>query len=60
MSFVCKLHSSRDTNVNIRLCAIVDVSLYGAGEEIAKCPSCSLFVRVIYDPADFVEFALAA
>lgn len=26
-----------------------------AGEEIAKCPSCSLFVRVIYDPQDFQQ-----
>ncbi|KAL4423489.1 hypothetical protein ABPG77_003622 [Micractinium sp. CCAP 211/92] len=26
-----------------------------AGEEVAKCPSCSLYVRVIYDPADFQE-----
>jgi diphthamide biosynthesis protein 3 len=23
------------------------------GEEIAECPSCSLIVRVIYDPGDF-------
>jgi diphthamide biosynthesis protein 3 len=26
-----------------------------AGEEVAKCPSCSLYVRVIYDPEDFRE-----
>ncbi|KAI7840052.1 hypothetical protein COHA_006183 [Chlorella ohadii] len=26
-----------------------------AGEEIAKCPSCSLYVRVIYDPQDFQQ-----
>ena len=25
------------------------------GEEIAKCPSCSLIVRVIYDPEDFIR-----
>ncbi|RIB21940.1 hypothetical protein C2G38_2014578 [Gigaspora rosea] len=25
------------------------------GEEIARCPSCSLMVRVIYDPDDFQE-----
>ena len=24
-----------------------------AGEEVARCPSCSLYVRVIYDPEDF-------
>ncbi|KAI8909975.1 hypothetical protein DFJ77DRAFT_471541 [Powellomyces hirtus] len=23
------------------------------GEEIARCPSCSLIIRVIYDPDDF-------
>lgn len=26
-----------------------------AGEEVAKCPSCSLYVKVIYDPEDFKE-----
>lgn len=26
-----------------------------AGEEVAKCPSCSLYVRVIYDPEDFQQ-----
>ena len=26
-----------------------------AGEEVAKCPSCSLYVKVIYDPQDFQE-----
>eukprot|EP00890_Picochlorum_soloecismus_P002629 jgi/Picsp_1/3367/NSC_06205-R1_diphthamide biosynthesis protein 3 len=26
-----------------------------AGEEIARCPSCSLYVQVIYDPAEFAE-----
>lgn len=25
------------------------------GEEIGKCPSCSLIIRVIYDPEDFQE-----
>ncbi len=25
------------------------------GEEVAKCPSCTLIIRVIYDPEDFVE-----
>ncbi|KAJ3145940.1 Diphthamide biosynthesis protein 3 [Geranomyces variabilis] len=25
------------------------------GEEIARCPSCSLIIRVIYDPDDFGE-----
>ena len=29
-----------------------------AGEEVAKCPSCSLYVKVIYDPQDFQEAAL--
>lgn len=24
-----------------------------AGEDIARCPSCTLVVRVIYDPDDF-------
>ncbi|KAI9140643.1 hypothetical protein BKA69DRAFT_1079022 [Paraphysoderma sedebokerense] len=23
------------------------------GEEVARCPSCSLIIRVIYDPDDF-------
>eukprot|EP01129_Flabellula_baltica_P005965 TRINITY_DN2196_c0_g1_i1.p1 TRINITY_DN2196_c0_g1~~TRINITY_DN2196_c0_g1_i1.p1 ORF type:complete len:106 (-),score=29.06 TRINITY_DN2196_c0_g1_i1:90-407(-) len=26
-----------------------------AGEDIAQCPSCSLMLKVIYDPDDFVE-----
>jgi len=26
-----------------------------AGEEIARCPSCSLYITVIYDPEDFVD-----
>ncbi|CAL5220244.1 g2224 [Coccomyxa viridis] len=26
-----------------------------AGEDIARCPSCSLFVQVIYDQEDIVE-----
>jgi len=25
------------------------------GEEVARCPSCSLIIRVIYDPDQFVE-----
>ena len=25
------------------------------GEEIARCPSCSLLLKVIYDPADFED-----
>jgi diphthamide biosynthesis protein 3 len=25
------------------------------GEEIARCPSCTLIIRVIYDPDDFDE-----
>ncbi|CAO3628834.1 unnamed protein product [Cunninghamella blakesleeana] len=25
------------------------------GEDIARCPSCSLIIRVIYDPDDFVD-----
>ncbi len=25
------------------------------GEEIARCPSCSLLLRVIYDPSDIPE-----
>lgn len=28
-----------------------------AGEEIAHCPSCTLVVRVIYDPEDFAKDA---
>lgn len=27
------------------------------GEEIAKCPSCSLYVKVIYDLEDFIGAA---
>jgi len=26
-----------------------------AGNDIAKCPSCSLMLKVIYDPEDFIE-----
>ncbi|OLY82117.1 Diphthamide biosynthesis protein 3 [Smittium mucronatum] len=25
------------------------------GEDIAKCPSCSLLLRVVYDPEDFAD-----
>ncbi|KAJ1953457.1 Diphthamide biosynthesis protein 3 [Linderina pennispora] len=25
-----------------------------AGEDVAKCPSCSLIIRVIYDPDEFL------
>lgn len=25
------------------------------GEEIARCPSCSLYITVIYNPDDFAE-----
>jgi len=25
------------------------------GEEVARCPSCSLLIKVIYDPEDFAE-----
>lgn len=25
------------------------------GEDIARCPSCTLVIQVIYDPADFGE-----
>ncbi|KAI8349281.1 hypothetical protein B0O80DRAFT_460116 [Mortierella sp. GBAus27b] len=25
------------------------------GEDVARCPSCSLIIRVIYDPDDFVD-----
>ena len=24
-----------------------------SGEEIAHCPSCTLFIKVVYNPADF-------
>ncbi|KAK9789215.1 hypothetical protein WJX73_006550 [Symbiochloris irregularis] len=26
-----------------------------AGEDIAHCPSCTLYISVIYDPADFQD-----
>lgn len=26
-----------------------------AGEDIARCPSCSLYITVIYDPDDFQQ-----
>ena len=26
-----------------------------AGEEIARCPSCSLFITVIYNPVSYVQ-----
>jgi diphthamide biosynthesis protein 3 len=25
------------------------------GEDVARCPSCSLIIRVIYDPDDFAD-----
>ncbi|BBN00134.1 diphthamide biosynthesis protein 3 [Marchantia polymorpha subsp. ruderalis] len=25
------------------------------GEEIARCPSCSLYITVVYNPEDFME-----
>ncbi|KAI8467647.1 MAG: hypothetical protein J3K34DRAFT_429761 [Monoraphidium minutum] len=28
-----------------------------AGEEIARCPSCSLFITVVYNPEDFAADA---
>lgn len=30
------------------------------GEEIARCPSCSLYVKVIYNPDDFTDLSGAA
>ncbi|KAI9024092.1 hypothetical protein DFJ74DRAFT_705819 [Hyaloraphidium curvatum] len=27
------------------------------GEEVARCPSCSLIIRVIYDPSEFARDA---
>jgi len=30
------------------------------GEEIARCPSCSLYVKVIYNPDDFTDISGAA
>lgn len=30
-----------------------------AGEEVAKCPSCSLYVRVIYNFDDFADVQTA-
>lgn len=26
------------------------------GEDVARCPSCSLHLHVVFDPADFAEF----
>ncbi|KAI7901432.1 uncharacterized protein BX663DRAFT_514378 [Cokeromyces recurvatus] len=26
-----------------------------AGDDVARCPSCSLIIRVIYDPDDFID-----
>ncbi|PNH01944.1 Diphthamide biosynthesis protein 3 [Tetrabaena socialis] len=26
-----------------------------SGEEIARCPSCSLYITVVYDPEDFSD-----
>lgn len=26
-----------------------------AGEEIARCPSCSLYITVVYDPEDYED-----
>lgn len=30
-----------------------------SGEEVARCPSCSLYVRVIYNPEDFADLQSA-
>jgi len=32
----------------------ISVSELSDGEEVARCPSCSLIIRVIYDPEDLV------
>lgn len=36
-------------------CSRCSVPALHAGEEIAHCPSCSLYVKVIYDPEDFQD-----
>ncbi|KDD74161.1 hypothetical protein H632_c1520p0 [Helicosporidium sp. ATCC 50920] len=33
----------------------ITIDELASGEEIARCPSCSLYVRVIYNPEDFQE-----
>lgn len=33
----------------------ISLTELASGEEIAHCPSCSLYVRVVYDPEDFTD-----
>lgn len=35
----------------------ISVEELQAGEEVARCPSCSLIIRVIYNPEDFAPAA---
>lgn len=34
----------------------ITIEMLQSGEEIATCPSCSLKIKVCYDPEDFVQF----
>ncbi len=38
----------------------ITVEELAAGEEIAHCPSCSLFIRVIYDRDELISVGLLA
>lgn len=41
--------------ININVYLIVSREMLEFGEDVATCPSCSLIVRVIYDPEEFIK-----
>ncbi|KAJ3153553.1 Diphthamide biosynthesis protein 3 [Geranomyces variabilis] len=43
----------KETKTYYYPCPCGDKEDLQAGEEIARCPSCSMITRVIYDPDDF-------
>lgn len=36
---------------------VITLEQIGQGEDIAKCPSCSLTIRIIYDQDSYATFA---
>ena len=38
----------------------ITLEAIGRGEDIAKCPSCSLTIRVVYDAGSYAEFKAIA
>jgi len=44
-----------DADIVVKLRFEITLEELQSGEEVATCPSCSLLVRVIYDPDDFLQ-----